>query len=271
MKFLNLIIAIFITAQCFGQTLLLNQDFNNGFPIGWQMVDNDGATPYNDPAVNFIDDAYVIIENYDSIGTGDQILVATSWFENPTDADDFLILPKLSMGAYGNYISFDAKSIDASHPDGLQVRISRGGVELWEFFIDEPVYENFAMTPYWTTYTLSLDSLNVANEDIFITFRHIGYDGYILALDNIKVFVNDPVSVSENNLSKVKIAPNPFQNYLNLNVNVAENLNYQIIDISGKTIVSDVLNTTQLDLSFLENGIYFLAVEGFAVEKIVKQ
>ena len=99
MKFLNLFIAIFITAQCFGQTLLLNQDFNNGFPTGWQMVDNDGATPYNDPAVNFIDDAFVITDNYDALGTGDQILVATSWFENPDDADDFLILTKLTMGA----------------------------------------------------------------------------------------------------------------------------------------------------------------------------
>ncbi len=127
------------------------------------------------------------------------------------------------------------------------------------------------MSPYWTTYTLSLDSLNVADEDIFIAFRHTGTDGYILALDNIKVFVNDPVSVSEHQLSKVQISPNPFNNIIHLNVNNPENLRYQIIDISGKTIVDNVLNTTQLDLSILENGVYFLSVEGFAIEKIIKQ
>jgi hypothetical protein len=271
MKFFNLFIGLLLTSSIYCQTILLNQNFNNGFPSGWQMVDNDGLTPFDSPSVNFIDEAFVITENYDSIGIGDQILVATSWFENPGTADDFLILPKLTMGAYGNFISFDAKSVDASNPDGLEVRISKGGVELWEFFIDEPAYQNYAMSPYWTNYTVSLDSLNIANEDIFITFRHTGYDGFILALDNIKVYVNDPVSITESNLEKIKIAPNPFENFLNINVNAAESLNYSILDISGKTVIAGVLNTNQLDLSQLESGMYLLIVEGYKIEKIIKK
>jgi hypothetical protein len=267
MKTLKIIIASLIATTAIGQTTILQQDFNAGMPAGWQLIDADNLAPYNDPSVNFITDAFVIAEDSDSVGIGDNVMVATSWHETAGEANDLLILPKLTMGAIGNYISFDAKSLDASHPDGLEVRISRGGVNVWDFFNEEPAYDNPAVNPYWTNYVVSLDSVSVANEDIFIAFRHTGNDQFILAIDNIKVWVEDPISVSENKLESLSIVPNPSNS--NINLNIPTNTPFQIFDITGKVIVADSYSGN-INVSEFSNGIYFIKVKGYQVEKLIK-
>jgi hypothetical protein len=270
MKHIILILSIAICGNLFGQTTILAEDFNDGFPAGWQLVDSDGYTPNASSAVNFIDDAFVVVEDYDTTGVGDSILVATSWFDTVAEADDWLILPNVTLGAFGNYISFDARSIDASHPDGLEIRVSTGGVDLWEFFtLDTVVYSNIAMAPEWTKYTISLDSVgNVANEDVFIAFRHLSTDNYILALDNIEVFVNDPVSVSENQVSEISFYPNPSDNGLFF-VNGLANELYEVFDISGKLVASGNIRANQIDLSQLEAGSYFIKVGDYKPSQVI--
>lgn len=266
MKTLLLITASLIAISTIGQTTIIQQDFNAGMPSGWQLIDNDNMAPYNDPAVNFITDAYVLTEDYDSLGIGDNILVATSWHEAESEADDYLILPKLTMGAIGNYISFDAKSVDASHPDGLEVRVSLGGVNVWDFFNVDAAYSNPAVNPYWTNYVVSLDSVGLANEDIFIAFRHRGEDQYILAIDNIKVWIEDPVSINENTEKSLSIFPNPASN--NVNLNIPNDTYFEIIDVMGKVAISDTYNGG-INISNLPSGVYFVKVKNFQVQKLV--
>lgn len=259
MKHLLIIAFIGISAPFFGQTTILSEDFNDGFPSGWQLIDNDGLTPNESAAVNFIDDAYVIHEDYDTIGMGDSVLIATSWFDTIGESDDWLILPNLTLGDMGNYLSFDAKSIDESYPDGLEIRVSVGTPDIWNFFTMEVAYANVAMDPDWTNYTVSLDSLGLANESVFIAFRHISTDNYILALDNIKVHIDDPVSVVEENAS-MSIYPNPSDNgffYIGGSINAT----YKVFDISGKTVKTGLLSTNQIDLSFLDAGSYFIQLD----------
>ena len=117
MKILYSFLVLSIVNYSIAQTTVLFEDFNNGFPAGWQMIDDDGAAPYNNPFVNFITDAFVLTEDYDSTGIGDSILVATSWLDPIVDANDFLILPSVTLGPSGNYIYFETKSIDQSYPD----------------------------------------------------------------------------------------------------------------------------------------------------------
>ena len=267
MKILFTAFITLVTVQMIGQTVILQQDFNNGMPAGWQLIDNDNLAPYNDPSVNFITNAFVATEDYDSVGIGDQIMVATSWHATEGEADDYLILPKLTMGSIGNYISFDAKSVDASHPDGLEVRISRGDINVWDFYTDEPVYSNPGVNPYWTNYTVSLDSVGIANEDIFIAFRHTGNDQFILAIDNIKVWIEDPVSVNEKDGKTLSLFPNPTVSILNLNAPL--NAQYQILDITGKVMASDSFNGS-INVGNFSNGVYFINVEGFNTQKFIK-
>jgi hypothetical protein len=53
------------------------------------------------------------------------------------------------------------------------------------------------MSPYWTTYQVSLDSIGVQNQTVYIAFRHFGSDQYLLALDNISVEMENPVTIEE--------------------------------------------------------------------------
>jgi len=252
------------------QTTILSQDFNNGFPTGWELIDNDGLAPNASPAVNFIDDAFVLTENPDSTNSSDSVLIATSWFAGNGTADDYLVLPNLTLGAYGNYISFDAKSLDHTHPDGLEVRISTGGINIWEFFIEETAYSNLIMQPYWTTYKISLDSVGVTGQDVRIAFRHHSTNQYIIALDNISVEINNPVGIKELNGSKsLNLYPNPVSNNtVNLSLEVTEN--FQILDNTGRIIKNGTTNG-KVDVSNLENGIYLITIAGYETKTFIKQ
>lgn len=252
-------IFLFISVLNWSQTTILFEDFNNGFPAGWQMVDEDGVAPYNSPGVNFITDAYVITEDYDSIGMTDSILVATSWLETETEARDYLILPQLSLGLYGNYLSFDAKSVDASHPDRLDIRVSTGGVGLWEFFTLEAAYSNYAVPADWANYTVSLDSLGITGQDVFICFFHVCTDQYILALDNIKVYIDDPVSVAEVT-NDFNVYPNPSNGSFSFSQFI--DAPFQVVDLSGRMIIQGNQLGYHLDLSAFSKGMYWLKVEG---------
>lgn len=268
MKHIILFILSSITLNFISQNIILSENFNGGFPAGWQLVDNDGMTPNASPAVNFIDDAFVVVEDYDSTGIGDSILVATSWFDTIGEADDWLILPNLTMGSFGNYISFDAKSMDASYPDGLEIRVSTGGPNLWEFFtLDTVAYANVAMAPTWTNYTVALDHLGIANQNVFIAFKHLSTDDYILGLDNIVVRTEDPVSITEAN-SSLQIYPNPSSNGV---FHLSENFNdsFEVYNVSGKMVIKGLLNSNMIDLSSLESGCYWIKFGNTNVSKVI--
>lgn len=260
----------FFTLASKAQNTILFHNFDTGFPAGWQLVNNDGLAPYNGATTSFITDAFVMHEDYDSLGVGDSVLIATSWHATDGEADDYLILPKLAMGGYGNYISFDAKSLDHTRPDGLQVRTSTGGIGIWEFFTQEPIFDNTAISPYWQNYTVSLDSLGggVANEDVFICFRHYGNDQYILAIDNVKVMVDDPVGINKNSLPEPRIYVNGLTNRIEI-YSISKSTLFTIMDISGKIISSGNTSGT-VSISDLSSGIYLLFLNGYSTFKFSK-
>ncbi len=269
-KLLATIVLTATLSNLTAQTTILSQDFNNGFPVGWELINNDGLAPNASPAVNYIDNAYVVIENPDSTNSNDSVLVATSWFAGNGTADDYLILPSLTLGTYGNYISFDAKSLDHTHPDGLEVRISTGGINVWEFFIEETAYSNLIMQPYWTTYKISLDSIGVTGQDVRIAFRHHSTNQYILALDNISVEINNPIGIAElKGSKKLNIYPNPVSNNI-INLSLESSENFQIMDYSGRIIYNETTNG-KVDVSSLENGIYLISITGYETKTFIKE
>ena len=153
-----LLFSICIAATiAYSQTTVLSENFNNGFPSGWQLIDNDNAAPYNSPSVNFISDAFVIYEDYDSLGIGDSILIATSWLDDSSiDADDYLILPSVTLGGGGNKLHFETKSIDQSYPDGIQLLytfndclprtliVAASRIDFWSIFAEKSIENNHA-------------------------------------------------------------------------------------------------------------------------------
>lgn len=77
--------------------------------------------------------------------------------------------------------------------------------------------------------------------------------------------VSAPTSIEENTISlKAQIFPNPATDVLMLTVENSDfkNLNYQLMDVSGKLLSQDRLNrsATQINVASLPNGSYFVRV-----------
>ena len=70
-------------------------------------------------------------------------------------------------------------------------------------------------------------------------------------------------------LENIVLYPNPAISQLNFNGS-KENSSYQIFDISGKIIETGLANTS-IDVKNLKNGIYFLQIESYEIQKFVKK
>ncbi|MEN8927704.1 MAG: T9SS type A sorting domain-containing protein [Flavobacteriales bacterium] len=81
-------------------------------------------------------------------------------------------------------------------------------------------------------------------------------------------------SLNENFLnSKIQVIPNPVTDFLNINSDELEILSLQIFDIQGKEIIIQNISLTQLNVSSLKKGIYFLKAntkQGIVTKKWIK-
>ncbi len=116
----------------------------------------------------------------------------------------------------------------------------------------------------WNQYTYALDALNNEESVIFRIVFHsdqaVNEEGVIL--DNL--FVDGTLSTSEFNLGDIRVYPNPSDNVFNIKVSNIASYNYEIIDITGKLIMSDqdiTSSTHQLNMAPFANGIYFLKLQ----------
>ena len=57
------------------------------------------------------------------------------------------------------------------------------------------------------------------------------------------------------------IYPNPANNTITLKGTLNKNNNYKIVSIDGKVIKKEILNTSNIDISYLKKGVYFLEYE----------
>lgn len=264
-----LLLSLLVSVKLSAQTVVVSEDFNTGIPSGWLIINNDGLPMSSNPAVSFVTDAFVLRDNPDNPNNGDSLLMASSWHATTGgQADDYLILPQITLGAFGNTISFDARSLDLTHPEGLQVLVSTTGTAIEDFSFILPAFTNLLMSPYWTTYNVSLDSIGVQNQTVYIAFRHFGSDQFLLALDNISVEIENPVSIEEQAVMNIEVYPNPTNDILYIN-QMEEAFSFVLYNLLGESVMSGVGNQ-QIDLSAITKGIYTLHIEGYLPKKIIK-
>ena len=234
--------------------VIFSENFNQGIPSNWNTIDADQGIPYADPSVSELTGSFHCLENSDSTGIGDSIVAATSWFTDTISANNFLITPLLQLGPSGNYLYFDAKSTDASYPDGLQVRYTYNQINVDSIMANEIVFDTIAVPPFWTNFKVKLDtSLNGAL--INLAFRHYATNKFILELDNIRIETNDLTSIENISNKLIKIYPNPCTNTINIDgINNGEV--YEIYHLNGSLIKTGNYNN---NISFdLSSGMYFL-------------
>ena len=76
------------------------------------------------------------------------------------------------------------------------------------------------------------------------------------------------VGINDNPFGKLAIYPNPTSGQLNVN-NMNSNANYILVDISGRTVNSGLLNAGNNTISVdnLQNGVYFITIESLENKK----
>ncbi|MFN3916718.1 MAG: choice-of-anchor J domain-containing protein [Flavobacteriales bacterium] len=263
------------TFLCFSaktQTVILQENFNSGIPASWTVVNNDGFTVANDPAVNFVTDAWVAAAAMEIDSINDLDLYSTSWYTPTGVADDWLITPQITLGAYGNYLRWQARSEDESYPDGYKVLVSKAGNQLTDF--TDTLFITGGEIPEWQDRNVSLDSSGLTNEAIYIAFVNNSNDKFLLLLDNISVEINNPVSVSEHKAPKLAVFPNPAHDRVFINTNLSQQI--EILDLSGKIMHLGRVDTftKTIDISAWSKGIYLVRVidsEFSVTQKLVVQ
>jgi hypothetical protein len=81
---------------------------------------------------------------------------------------------------------------------------------------------------------------------------------------------SNPTVIFEQNTNSLKIYPNPAQNYITIE-GFTSNTNYQIINVTGKVVLSGNLydKINQISIQELLNGVYFLKIEGYKTHKLI--
>ncbi len=168
--------------------IILSENFNNGIPSSFTLIDNDGLTPNS--AVAYIDNAWVA--RAASQGSSDSVAMSTSWYNPVGRADDWLITPQLSLGT-ASIVSWRALAVDGDFPDGYQVLVSTTGTAVSDFQDTVLVVNEENAT--WTSRSLDLDALGFSNTNVYIAFRNNSQDKFLLAIDDIVVKNLTPTDV----------------------------------------------------------------------------
>lgn len=248
-----------ISTVAFSQTVVFNEDFQQGIPNSWAMINDNNQV---ESAVIEYTEAW--ISKVDPQNANDTVASATSYFTSATDAERWLISPAITLSSFGNYITWEAKSHDPSYTDDYKVLISTtanfsSNVDTVQIVFEE----NFL----WQNHEVNLSELGFDNQTVFIAFVLTTNSGFKLYLDDVVVRTEDPVSVATISADLFTIFPNPAQDLITIQserdfstVTIFNQLGEKVIESSNKTIA-----TSQLD-----NGVYFVKISGDNFSKTEK-
>ncbi|MEY3049603.1 MAG: hypothetical protein RL365_1641 [Bacteroidota bacterium] len=250
---------LLVSFSSFGQgTVIFNEDFQQGIPANFTMLNLDLNAPntqvseFNAPWITALDPENPL----------DNVAAATSFFENPDTANRWLITPSISLGAFGNYLTWNAKSQDASYPDNYLVLLSTTDNQT-SSFTDTIAFitgENFE----WISREVNLTGQGFDNAVIHIAFVLRTYDGFKLYIDDIEVRTMDNTSIEEPSLPFLSFYPNPASNVLHMN----QSGFIQIYSTTGSLMYSG--NDSEISIESLTSGMYLIKAAGYSPARFIK-
>lgn len=257
-------IFIFIATASFAQTDLLLEDFQSGIPATFTLIDNDGLTP--DASVAEYTEAW--ISKADPDNASNLTASSTSYFDPIGISSRWLVTPQLTLGAFGNFFSWQAKSHDGSFPDSYLVMLSTTDTQVSSF--TDTLYVGVQESQYWSTYEVNLSDAGYDNQTVYLAIANRTYNGFKLYVDSMHVWIEDPVSVPSVAKVDFSVYPNPTQDKITV-TSSAQIDEIMIVAMNGEKILATKSKT--IDLSQLSSGIYLVEVqtnEGVARKRIVK-
>ncbi len=148
----------------------VNFDATTEVPVGWTVIDADGdgvewqvysssmgVEPHSEPNCAG--------SNYNAAGN-----------------DDWLITPQVTVDE-GYVLDFWYAAHSEDWPDDIEVRVSIGGPTPAEF--TDVIFTELGIPTTWQRQTIALDAYE--GGDIYIAFRNISVDQWLLKVDDIKI------------------------------------------------------------------------------------
>lgn len=251
------------------QTTIFTEDFQQGIPSDWTIVINDTNTV--NPAVSEFAPGWISLP--DPNNTSDTVAGATSYFTTPARADRWLITPAITLGAFGNYVSWQARSHDPSFAEDYLVLISKTDTQLASFT------DTVALIPQeledWTSHDAKIVDSLYHDSTVYIAFVIRSYDAFKLYLDDVVIRIEDPLSINELlSETEVVIYPNPARETLSFQ-SKSTIKSITIYSLQGQEIAhyqGDYL--TKIDISTLNSGSYITIVEtnsGIVQKRFMKE
>lgn len=215
----------------------------------WNMEDLDGLTVNATMSSAGWNSGWMSIYDNTSAGcTPDTCwwFGATSWFDTPGQADNWIEFGPLTIPAAGATLSWQHRIPDPAYSDGYKVWASTAGMTAADFLVGTNLFtrtDNQAPTApdtNWTTKTAILGAF--AGQQVYIGLQHDANDMFILYLDNFLVTEQPNAGINEEASNGIKLGqnqPNPANGMTTIQyeINNAGNVSLELYDMTGRQVL----------------------------------
>lgn len=299
MKYLVIIFIISSVSTGRSQEVIFEDSFEtyNDFQISgignWKMKDLDGLLTYNIGTISYPNSgaprAFTVfnatqtsppltssstVEDW-TARTGVRHMVSINPSVSPFIKNDWMVSPQISLGSSGNILSFWAKACNIAFGlERFRVAISTTGTEVEDFsIISEAPYVETIQDPIWSEYTFDLDAY--AGLQVYIAIICVSTSQFGFAVDDFKVSAQT-LSISEYTEETYSIYPNPTNDviFIQNEESTMPIEKIELLDLNGRLILTEEKFEESLNLSSLDQGVYFLRIYNNAqivgAKKIIK-
>ena len=186
-----------VDVPCAG-TVLFSEDFENGLGA-WMVVDADGNTPRPELGLS---GGWQVREDYKD--SSNAVVASPSWYINGGQSNDWLISPQVTLGATP-CLSWLAYSQDEGFLEGYEVLVSVSGTDTADFLALPLIDSVGAELDGYTRRAVSLS--DYANQSVYIAFRQVSSDKFVLALDEVTITQVDPLDIGVKGFTEVNPEP----------------------------------------------------------------
>ncbi|AEA45436.1 T9SS-dependent choice-of-anchor J family protein [Fluviicola taffensis] len=245
------------------QTTILDEDFQQGIPANWTVIKADSYIEQNSQYAP----GWIAIPDPNNLS--DTVAAATSYFTVAGKASRWLISPAITIGTFGNYLKWRAKSFDPSYPDTYQVLVSKTDTQIASF-TDTISRVEFELED-WTNHEVNLTAQGYVNvETIYLAFKIETTGGFNLFLDSINFRKDDPLTVNEQFIqADVAIYPNPTTDLISFSTSAVLD-EISIYNTAGNLIYTQA-SDLPISMQTMNQGLYLVRIRTNTGQLITKR
>ncbi len=184
---LTIALAFGAMTHAHSQTTIFSENFANGMPANFSMFDMDSLMTNVD--VRRFSDAWITQDaNFSgSFGTSpDTVAASTSWYSPAGASDDWMFTSGIPLPTNSVInLTWEALRADSTLDEKYEVRVLSAAPTVQNLALSTPVFADSSLSGSWETLSANLSAF--AGDTVYIGFRNLSNDGYIMFVDDIKV------------------------------------------------------------------------------------